>query len=317
MGGGFSVLLEGMSRKLRFVPEGGALVEVTCRTIHGRLLMLPSQQLDEIVVGILARAQRTFQVRCCGYCFLGNHYHLLLDVDSAQQLSKFMGYVNSNLAKELGRLADWRDKFWSRRYQAILVSAEESAQRERLKYVLSHGPKEGLVERPGEWPGVHAARDFAEGRPVEGYWFDRTRENAAGRRRKTFDRLRFATRETLILSPLPCWKDLSEAAWRQRAAALVTEIEDEFVAQRVRTGSQPLGVSAILGQHPHDRPQRSKKSPAPFVHAVSRQIRRELYEAYRGFVAAYRTAAEKLRAGDPTARFPAGSFPPALPFVAA
>ncbi|MFY9820716.1 MAG: hypothetical protein WAM82_05000 [Thermoanaerobaculia bacterium] len=46
------------------------------------------------------------------------------------------------------------------------------------------------------------------------------------------------------------------------------------------------------------------------------EIRRELYEAYRWFVAAYRTAAEKLGAGDPTARFPAGSFPPALPFVA-
>jgi len=314
---GFSVLLEGMSRKLRFVPEGGALVEVTCRTIHGRLLLRPSQQLDEIVVGILARAQRTFQVRCCGYCFLGNHYHLLLDVDSARQLAKFMGYVNSNLAREVGRLADWRDKFWSRRYQAILVSAEEGAQRERLKYVLSHGPKEGLVERPGEWPGLHAAKDFVEGRAVEGYWFDRTQEYAAKRRRESFDRLRFATRETLTLSPLPCWKNLSEAVWRQRAAALVAEIEEEFAAQRVRTGKQPLGVAAVLGQHPHDRPQRSKKSPAPFVHAASRQIRRELYEAYRGFVAIYRTAAEKLRAGDPTARFPAGSFPPALPYVAA
>ena len=306
-----------MSRKLRFVPEGGALVEVTCRTIHGRLLLLPSQQLDEIVVGILARAQRIFQVRCCGYCFLANHYHLLLDVDSARQLAKFMGYVNSNLARELGRLADWRDKFWSRRYQAILVSAEEAAQIGRLKYVLSHGPKEGLVERPGDWPGVHAARDLAEGRAVDGYWFDRTQEYAARRRRETFDRLRFATRETLTLSPLPCWKGLSEAAWRQRAAALVAEIEGEFAVQRDKTGNQPLGVPAVLSQHPHDRPQRSKKSPAPFVHAASRHVRRELYEAYRLFVAAFRSAAEKLRSGDPTARFPAGSFPPALPFVAA
>jgi REP element-mobilizing transposase RayT len=305
-----------MSRTLRFVPEGGALVEVTCRTIHGRLLLLPSQQLDEIVVGILARAQRTFQVRCCGYCFLANHYHLLLDVDSARQLSKFMGYVNSNLAREVGRLADWREKFWSRRYQAILVSAEDAAQVGRLRYILSHGPKEGLVERPGDWPGVHVARAFAEGRAVVGYWFDRTQEYAARRRRQTFDRLRFATLETLTLSPLPCWKGLSETAWRRRAAALVAEIESELAAQRAKTGKQPLGVPAILSQHPHDRPLRSKKSPAPFVHAASRHVRRELYEAYRWFVAAYRDAAEKLRAGDATARFPAGSFPPALPFVA-
>jgi REP element-mobilizing transposase RayT len=306
-----------MSRHLRFVPEGGALVEVTCRTIHGRLLLRPSQQLEEIVVGILARAQRTFQVRVCGYCFASNHYHLLLDVDSAQQLAKFMGYVNSNLAREAGRLADWRDKFWSRRYQAILVSTEEAAQIGRLRHVLSHGPKELLVGRPTDWPGLHVAKDFAEGRAIEGYWFDRTQEYAARRRRKTFDRLRFAVRETLILSPLPCWKGLSEVSWRQRATALVDEIESEFAAQRTSTGKQPLGVSAVLSQHPHNRPQRSKKSPAPFVHAASRQVRRELYDAYRWFVASYRTAAEKLRAGDLTASFPAGSFPPALPFVAA
>src|SRR3979411_3239057 len=38
-------------------------------------------------------------------------------------------------------------------------------------------------------------------------------------------------------------------------------------------------------------------------------------KVYRAFVAAYREAAEKLRAGDRAAIFPAGSFPPALPFV--
>jgi len=55
------------------------------------------------------------------------------------------GYFNPNLAREAGRLADWREKLWSRRYRAIVVSGEEGAQRERLKYVLSHGAKEGLV----------------------------------------------------------------------------------------------------------------------------------------------------------------------------
>ncbi|HBL26308.1 MAG TPA: hypothetical protein DD490_05670 [Acidobacteria bacterium] len=34
--------LRGMSRQLRFIPGGGALVEVTCRTLQGRLLLCPS-----------------------------------------------------------------------------------------------------------------------------------------------------------------------------------------------------------------------------------------------------------------------------------
>ena len=33
-----------MGRKLRYIPDGGALVEVTCRTLHGRLLLRPSPE---------------------------------------------------------------------------------------------------------------------------------------------------------------------------------------------------------------------------------------------------------------------------------
>jgi hypothetical protein len=43
-----------MSRRLRYIPEGGAVVEVTCRTIHSRFLLRPSPELNDIVVGVLA-----------------------------------------------------------------------------------------------------------------------------------------------------------------------------------------------------------------------------------------------------------------------
>jgi hypothetical protein len=58
---------------------------------------------------------------------------------------------------------------------------------------------------------------------------------------------------------------------------------------------------------------RSTHSPAPFVHAACRAVRLALLEAYRLFVAAYRAAAERLRAGDRFAVFPDGAFPPPLP----
>ncbi len=66
---------------------------------------------------------------------------------------------------------------------------------------------------------------------------------------------------------------------------------------------------------PLARPAKSKKSSAPLFHAFTKRVRRELYEAYAWFVAAFRDAAEKLKAGDRTASFPTGSFPPHLPFV--
>jgi hypothetical protein len=50
-----------MGRKLRYIPDGGALVEVTCRTLHGRLLLRPSPELNDIAAGILGRAQRLYR----------------------------------------------------------------------------------------------------------------------------------------------------------------------------------------------------------------------------------------------------------------
>jgi putative transposase len=304
-----------MSRRLRFIPDGGALVEATCRTIHSRFLLRPSRQLDEIIVGVLGRAQRLYGVRICGYMFASSHFHLLLDVDTALQLSQFMCYVGSNIAREAGRLHRWREKIWSRRYQAIVISGEDEAQISRLRYLLENGCKEGLVARPQDWPGVHVARALIQGEDLQGYWFDRTQEYAARIRREKFDRLKYASVETLHLSPLPCWKHLPSEVWRGRALHLIHEIVEETAARRARTGSEPLGAAAILGRHPHDRPKKPKRSPAPLFHTWSAAVHRGLWEAYRLFVAAFRQAADKLRAGDRNAVFPHGSFPPALPFV--
>src|SRR4051794_10298696 len=304
-----------MSRRLRFIPEGGALVEVTCRALHSRLLFRPSSMVNQIIIGTLARAKQRHKVRVCFFVCASNHLHLLLRVEDARELSGFMGYFLSKLAREVGRLTGWKEKIFGRRYQAIVVSNEEEAQIGRLRYGLAHGAKEDLVERPRDWPGVHAVRALLEGEVLEGLWFDRTQEYLARRRGEKFDLLQYATREVLELDPLPCWEHLTEEQRRARAAALVEDIETEIAARRKKTGVKPLGVAAVLAQNPLRKPKKTKKSPAPAFHAASKAVRRELWDAYAWFVAAYRAAAEKLRAGVRDVVFPRGSFPPALPFV--
>ena len=309
-------LLWVMSRRIRFIPEGGALVEVTCRALQSRLLFRPSPVLNQIIIGTLARAkQRHDKVRVCFFVGLSNHMHILLWVEDAQGLAKFMGYFQSKLAREVGRLTGWKEKIFGRRYHAIVVSDEEKAQIERLRYCLAHGAKEDLVDRPRDWPGVHCVRALLEGETLEGLWFDRTQEYLARRRGEKFDLLQYATREVLELDPLPCWEHLTAEQRRLRVAVLVEDIESEVAARRKRTGAKPLGVAAILAQNPLQRPKKTKKSPAPAFHAASKAIRLELRDAYAWFVAAYRAAAEKLRAGVRDVVFPRGSFPPALPFV--
>lgn len=308
-------VLIGVARRLRFIPEGGALVEVTCRTIQGRFLLKPSDELRSIVIGILARGQRAHPVQIHAFVFLSNHYHLLLSAESALQLSRFMNYVNSNLAREAGRLHRWNEKFWGRRYQAIVISEEEAAQLDRLRYLLSHGAKEGLVSRPSEWPGAQCVKALTEGEPLQGLWFSRTLEYSARLRGEAFHRLEYATPEVVRLSPLPCWRHLSKTKYRSRVIELIMQIETETSARHARERTRPAGVRAVMAQRPHDRPPRMKKSGAPPFHAATKAARRELVHAYKWFIAAFREAAEELRHGNLGARFPEGSFPPSSPFV--
>ncbi len=84
-------------------------------------------------------------------------------------------------------------------------------------------------------------------------------------------------------------------------------------SRRQRDGRPVLGRKAIASQHPHDKPIHCDRSPAPLVHAASREIRIMLRVAYWQFVAAFREAAHRLRHGDRLVRFPTGAFPPPLP----
>jgi hypothetical protein len=120
----------------------------------------------------------------------------------------------------------------------------------------------------------------------------------------------------MALSPLPYWAHLTAAAYRNRVKALVEDIEAEARRIRESSGATVLGVAAILSKDPQHRPASVACSPVPLVHAATKAARRFFYETYAAFVNAFRAATEALRRGDRDAPFPAGSFPPALPFVA-
>lgn len=304
-----------MPRRIRFFPPA-SLVEVTCRTIQGRLLLQPTPLVRDMTLGVLARAARLYPVQIHAFVFLSNHFHLLLTVPSAHRLAQFMNFLNSNLAREIGRAVRWRERFWGRRYQAILVSGEEAAQVERLRYLLSHGAKEHLVERPTDWPGAHCARALLDGLPASGTWFSRTLEYRASRKNNQFDPKAFAETELLELEPLPCWAHLAPEARRERIASLLSVIEEEAAQRTLATGRTPLGRQKLQRQDPHSAPNRAPRGPAPLVHAASRAVRKELRERYRVFASAFHRAAAHLRAGILDVDFPIGSFPPSLPFVA-
>ncbi len=271
------------------------------------------------MVGILAKAQEKSPIRIHALGGLSSHLHILATIDDAEQLADFMEYANGNIAREALRLVKnrgWSGKLWERRYVAIPVSDEEAIQVKRLRYLLSHGAKENLVVSPRQWPGLHCIDALIDGTPLEGIWRDRSAEYEADRSTKAVEDPRaFVAEHSLKLEPLPCWQHMPAVEYRRRIAEMVHDIEAETARRIFLTGKVPLGPRAIRRQDPLEQAARPKRSPAPFCHAISKEVRVQLREAYRIFVEAYRQASAQLRAGDRQAQFPEGCFPPALPFV--
>ncbi len=256
-----------MPRDLRSVPPG-SLVEVTCRTIQGRYLLRPSPELNEIFYGVLGRALDHWKVGIVHFHAMSNHWHALLLPEDAEALARFMGFVEGNLSKEVGRLHGWSGSMWADRYHSVIVSDEPEAQVSRLEYLLGQGVREGLVRRPEEWPGPTSTPQLLHGGKIRGKWFDRTAEYEHRRklRRKGEDerigRTEHAADKELELARLPCWEALTPLEHQRRAAALARQREAEGRRLRERTGKPVLGVKRLLRVDPHDRPERFRPSPS-------------------------------------------------------
>ena len=313
--GGLFFVLWSMARKPRHLTRPGCLVEVTVNTVHSRHLLRPSRELNRIFAGCLGRAQELYPVRLHAVVVMGTHLHLLLSPEDSLQLAGFMGHLNCNLSKKVGRIHDWSGSMFERRYSCIPVSDEPAAQEARLRYLLSHGSKEGLVLSPRDWPGLHSAVALCDDKPIRGTWINRTEYWKARNRGEDVAPSQFGTDYELNLQPLPCWRHFDEAIWRQNVREMVESIERETLDTHRRNGTAPAGATTVCETQPHYRSGRKKRSPAPLFHAASKAVRLAMRTAFSLFLASYREAAERVRDGEVNVSFPRDCFPSRLPFV--
>jgi len=293
--------------------DSSGLVEITSRVQHGRFLMCPSEQVNELILGVLGRAQAMYGVVIHAFIFLGNHFHILASVSSAEQMSLFTGFLKGNIAKEVGRLRDWRETFWGRRYHSASVKLTELDQVKRFMYILDNSCKEGLVASPLDWPGVSSAAALYRGETtMQGTWYDRTAQYRAHLRGEY---KLYPSTETVRLSPLPFLQECSVEEQRAFYVNAVREIEEKTAQMHRENSTTPMGARAIRRQKPHDKPKAFKASPAPFFHAANPEDFWAMHNARKAKVAEYRDAAKRLRRGETDVRFPEGCFPPRLPFV--
>jgi hypothetical protein len=278
--------------------------------------------MNAIILGCLGRALAQFPgVSLFAFFWASNHFHLILSGLSSEIISAFMGHLQSNIARLANKLHGWRGPFWERRYRAIPILDDEALVA-RLRYLLSHGCKEGLVMRPADWPGVSCLPALLEGEKLEGVWVDHTSLHRKPKTGDAQDALPAGSEEAFIrydvpLSPLPCWAELDEAGRRAKVRALVEDIEAETRERHESARTRPLGSERVLAEEPQAAPREVKRRRAPACHAASQALRKAYRALYRAFANMFRQASESLRTGDLCAVFPEHCFPPALAYQGA
>jgi len=295
--------------------NGEATVEVTARTVQSRFLLKPDSHVNSIIAGVLARAKERFGFELHGFVFLSNHFHALATFHSVKQMSKAMQYIMSNIARKVGRYRGWRGPFWARRYRGIEVCMDDETLLARFDYLLRQGVKEGLVNCPMEWPGLHIA-DYL-GRncwTVRGHWDNLTKRfrlREAGKRARTKD---YRNDEVFEIDPLPCWRHKERREIWQYVLERIAEIREEYA------DIEAMGPRKVMAQRITDSPKHTSREPAPDVHAKDPEMRKLMRAAYRAFAAAYMEASARLytflKAEEEPYYFPSGSHPPRPPAVA-
>jgi hypothetical protein len=186
----------------------------------------------------------------------------------------------------------------------------------RLRYILSQGCKEGIVAEPQHWRGAHCVRELLDGiTTLHGEWVDRTAMYRAVRQLQPSAMAEFTLSEVLELSPLPCFDGVDDIKRREWIRSCIEEIVAQARLEQRTRGAARRTVRGAA-ERDVDTAQSLKRSPAPWFHVSSAAAGFELRVLYAEFVALFRDAADRLKRGV-SATFPAGSFPPAMPYIPA
>ena len=235
-----------MPAHLRYQSKSWATHHVVSRCIQGFGFLKPNREIRAITRGVLAYSLEQHQetIKLHHYVFLSNHF--LLSSKSSPDLAEFMCYFKGNLARELARVHNWHGTLWQKRYSSEEI-LDEKALEEVFKYITQNSVKEGLVDHPKDWTGLHGYRQLVMGKKVGGPWVDRIAYYHSVQRLEGKLMSEFTTEHQIKLTPPPLWAHLSKAEYKQLCSKLSAEATRDALLKR---GSKPaLGMRMVLSEN--------------------------------------------------------------------
>jgi putative transposase len=270
---------------------------VTRRCFERRHLMRPSRETNEILLYCLAVAAKRSGIQVHAYCFLSNHYHLVVS-DPRGSLPAFAQHMDSLIARALNSVLGRWEWFWAPgSFSGMTLESPEDVL-EKMAYTLANPAAAGLVRTAKEWPGVRSTPEQIGAGKVMVKRPDRFFRKTGPMPEEV---------ELEVTCP-PGFASVEEL--RRELARRVAELEDQAARRVTDAGRTFLGARKVMAQRPNARPApvEPRRTLNPRVAARDRWKRIEALQRLKAFLSDYRVAWSRYARGVRDTVFPAGTY---------
>lgn len=274
-----------------------ATVLVTRRCSERRMFLTPSDELNALLLYVLAVAVKRFGIELHAYCVLSNHVHLVV-TDPDGVLPAFEQYFASLVARACNALHGRWESFWAPGSYSAVTLPTSADVLDKMVYVLANPTSAGLVRRAADWPGLWSRPELIGGPPV-------LVRRPAGFFRDEGPMPEVAALCVVAPSEVESIEVLRRRLWEGLAAR-----EDEAARELARKGRSFVGVRRILAQHPTSRPagHEPRRGLNPRVAALDKWKRLEAIGRLKTFLREYRSAWLAFTRGAREVVFPHGTY---------
>ena len=220
-----------MSKTIRYY-RPDEIFEVSARTIDGKMWFDPyvRSEFRGGFIAILARAQKKYDVTIYGFFVMSNHYHALYSAPDADSFADFLSFVHAAMANLSNRLheRDGGPVFTKRCHVKPVVADEETLSR-RLAYIMGQAIKAVPGVGIEGWRGANSNSALMHGTPLCGTYFDYHQQTLDARRKdgpEPDDA--YTEHPEVMLSVLPCWRDLPADEQRRRYRNVAAAAVERF-----------------------------------------------------------------------------------------
>ena len=290
---------------------------MTSKTLHSRIWLANNEQLEEQILGYLAKYVEKHEVKLYASVFQGNHLHIEASFPLKNR-ARFAQDFNARTSESVKIMVHEfpGGPLYARRYcsQAVLRNADIE---DKFFYCALQAVNSGLCENISDYPGYNSFHSAICG-ITETHNVISWGEYNKKRKRKTIQTniADYTTSYQLKYERLPGYEDLSQEEYKKLMLKRLEERRQQIVSQHILHGRIYKDPSWLKEVKPGSYPVSTKSGGRrPKCICGDPELKREYLEALNQFEEQYKAASKQYLAGNEFVEFPPNCYKPARFFV--